>query len=74
MVTYTPPKPIGPPFRSGEIVEVCDSNLSPMSEERVVYAGKKVVRLEGGRRFRASDGYWIGENGIWPFPSIRHKS
>jgi hypothetical protein len=32
------------------------------------------VRLDDGRRFRPSDGYWIGDNGIWPFPSIQHDN
>ena len=72
-MTYVVPKPIRKPFTRGEIVEVCDRDMRVMECEKVVYAGKEVIRLEGGRRFRATDGWWIGENGTWPFPSIRHK-
>lgn len=71
-ITYKPPLQIRRPFVRGEIVEVVDRNLLMMERERVVYAGPRVVRLAGGRRFRASDGWWIGESGTWPFPSIRH--
>ena len=71
---YTVPKPIENPFVAGEIVEVCSRDLRPMSEVRVAYAGKRMIRLDDGRRFRASDGWWIGSNGVFPFPSIRHKT
>jgi hypothetical protein len=50
-----------------------DRDLVAMSVQRVVYAGKRIVRLDCRRRFRSSDGWWVGENGIWPFPSIRHQ-
>ena len=69
---YKVPKPIKTPFVTGEIVEVCDRKMNVMSLEKVKRAGPKVVALVGGRRFRASDGYWIGDTGCWPFPSIRH--
>lgn len=72
MLTYKRPGPIGKSFTRGEVVEVCDRNLRVMGIGKVVYAGKRVVRLNDNRRFRASDGWWIGENGTWPFPSIRH--
>lgn len=71
-LTYTPPRPPDRPFKTGQLVEVCDRDLSPMSVVKVHRAGKRVVRLVDGRRFGAVDGWWIGENGTWPFPSIRH--
>lgn len=70
---YTPPKPIERPFVVGEIVEVCDRDLKAISEVQVKYAGKKIVRLVDGRTFRATDGYWLGDE-AYPFPSIRHKA
>jgi len=73
-LTYKLPEPLNRPFRRGDRVEVCDRDLRVMDVESVVYAGKKVVRLFGGRRFRASDGWYIGTNGTWPFPSIRHAN
>jgi hypothetical protein len=73
MSTYRVPEPIGLQFTKGEFVEVCDRDLSVMSIKKVIYAGKSVVRIADNRRFRASDGWWIGRNGIWPFPSIRHQ-
>lgn len=72
-MTYKVPRPIRRPFETGEIVEVCDRDLLVMSCEKVARAGKRVVRLEHGRTFRASDGWYIGNHGTWPFPSIRHK-
>jgi hypothetical protein len=72
-LTYTPPAPLTKPFKTGEVVEVCDRDLSVMSEEKIARAGKKVIHLVGGRTFRASDGWWIGSERAWPFPSIRHK-
>jgi hypothetical protein len=72
-MTYTPPKKLRKPFVKGEIVAVCDRDLKPMSYERIVAVSKSRVKLEGGRSFRTSDGWWIGANGTWPFPSIRHS-
>lgn len=71
MITYQVPEELPRKFRRGDRVEVCDRDLSPMSLQRVVYAGTKIVRTSCGRRWRASDGWWIGSNGTWPFPSIR---
>ena len=70
---YKVPATITRPFRRGDLVEVCDRDLVAMSTQRVVYVGKRIVRLDCRRRFRSSDGWWVGENGIWPFPSIRHQ-
>lgn len=71
-LTYTPPKPVRKPFETGQIVDVCDRDLKTMSQVKVRRSGKKVTTLVDGRRFRSDDGYWIGETGVWPFPSIRH--
>lgn len=72
MLYYTPPEPVRRPFKSGEVVEVCDRDLEPMSQVKIKRAGKQVIRLVDGRRFRAFDGWYMGSNGTWPFPSIRH--
>lgn len=71
-MTYTTPLPIQTPFKAGETVEVCNRDLVAMSRVKVTRAGIKVVRLVDGRRFRASDGWYIGVGGAYPFPSIRH--
>lgn len=71
-LTYTVPKPIRRPFETGEIVEFCDRDLKVLSELKIVRAGKRIVRVEDGRTFRATDGWYVGEQ-AWPFPSIRHK-
>lgn len=73
MLTYKVPLSFRKPFKTGEVVEVCDRDLISMSDVKIKRAGKKVIRLVDSRTFRASDGWWIGENGTWPFPSIRHK-
>lgn len=69
---YTVPKPIRRPFVRGEIVETCDRDLSTMGTQRVVYAGKRIVRTACGRRWCAKTGWWMGEHRAYPFPSIRH--
>lgn len=72
-LTYKVPKPIISPFQTGEFVDVCDRDLKTMSRVKIKRAGKKVIRLVDGRTFRASDGWWIGDDRAWPFPSIRHS-
>lgn len=71
---YLVPKTIRKPFVTGEVVEVCDRHLNEMGHVKIKRAGPKVVALEDGRRFRSSDGWWIGETRAWPFPSIRHMT
>jgi len=71
-LTYKVPKQIKTPFVKGEIVETCDRSLNTMDRVMVVKVTKRVVTLEDGREFRAEDGWWIGEDRAWPFPSIRH--
>jgi len=73
MTYLTPTKP-KKRFKRGDAVQVMNGDHSVCGDNhRVVRAGKKVVRIEDGRRYRASDGWWIGSNGIWPFPWLRHK-
>lgn len=68
---YVPPKKLKRPFKRGDRVQVVDRMGVPFDTiHRVRYAGKRVVRIDDGRRYRASDGWWIGENGAWPFPSL----
>jgi hypothetical protein len=69
-MTYVLPKRLRRPFKRGDIVETCHSDLSKMGTQKVVYAGKKIVRTDDGRRWRASDGWYVGWR-AWPFPSIR---
>lgn len=73
ILTYKVPKPIKSPFVKGEIVEACDRDLIVMEEVKVVYAGKRVIRTNCGRTWRATDGHWVGTEQTFPFPSIRHK-
>ncbi len=71
-LTYQVPPKLKRPFRVGEVVAVCDRNGEPMSQLVVARAGKKVIRLrDDDRQFRASDGWWIGDERAWPWPSIR---
>lgn len=71
---YTPPEPPTTPFVTGQMVEVCDRDLKSMGQVKVKRAGPRVVTLVDGRQFRATDGWWIGDDQSWPFPSIRHPS
>ncbi len=70
-LTYKVPPKLRKPFVAGQFVEVCDRNHDVMSVVKVVYAGKRIVRLNDGRTFRATDGWYVGLE-AWPFPSIRH--
>lgn len=71
-LTYRVPPKIIKPFAVGEIVAICDRDGAIISRAKVKTAGKKVIRLASDlRSFRASDGYWIGEDGFYPFPSLR---
>jgi hypothetical protein len=72
-ITYKPPKRLRKPFVRGQMVEVCDRDLNPeRTQRKIVRVGKLITVTDCGRRWRTSDGWWIGENGTWPFPSIRH--
>ena len=71
-LTYKVPRSIKTPFTTGETVDVCNRDLETMSQVKVRRAGPRVVTLVDGRQFRATDGWWIGEDRAWPFPSIRH--
>lgn len=57
-------KTLGParPFVHGETVSIIDSRGDVVGTERVKRAGKKVIVTKCGRRWRASDGLWIGED------------
>jgi len=71
-MTYIEPTELTRPFKRGDRVQVMNGDHSICgANHRVVYAGKKVVRIEDGRRYRATDGWWIGANGTWPFPWLR---
>lgn len=71
-MTYIEPPPLPRPFVRGDTVQVMNRDHTPcQGVHRVVYAGKKVVRIEDGRRYRATDGWWIGDTAAWPFPWLR---
>lgn len=72
-MTYIEPPQLQRPFKRGDSVQVMNRDHTICgTDHRVVYAGKNVVRIEDGRRYRATDGWWIGSNGTWPFPWLRH--
>jgi hypothetical protein len=71
--TYKMPPPIMRPFQRGEMVNVRDSQLEVIGVQKVVRAGKRVVRTDCGRSWEATSGWWIGEFQAWPFPSIGHQ-
>lgn len=71
---YTHPEPPNKPFVTGQLVDVCDRDLKTMSQVKVKRAGPRVVTLVDGRQFQAKDGWWIGDEQAWPFPSIRHPT
>ena len=74
-LTYQMPPRLRRPFRVGEVVSICDRSGDVMGKFVVAKAGAKVIRLRADdRRFRASDGWWIGESGVWPFPSLRQET
>lgn len=73
-MTYVEPDPLTRPFKKGDIVQVMNSDGSVCGDDhKVVYVGKKVVRIEDGRKYRATDGWWIGNHGAYPFPWLRLK-
>lgn len=37
----------------------------------IVYVGTFVVRIKDGRRFRVKDGWFLGETGCFPFPTLK---
>jgi len=71
-MTYKSPPHLKRPFRRGDWALVMNGDGTVCGGPyTVVYAGKKVVRLRDGRRYRASDGWWIGSSGVFPFPWIK---
>lgn len=69
-------KPTAPdrPFKKGDFVEVMNGDHSICGGPyRVTHAVKSFARIADGREFRQSDGYWIGNNGAYPFPWLRHQ-
>lgn len=69
--TYKPHVPPPRPFAKGDIVEVIDSQGFNCGAVKVIYAGKKLVRVSGGRSYLQSDGRWFVDGRSWPFPWIR---
>jgi len=58
------------PFVKGDEVVILDSRAIACGKQRVVRANSKVVVTDCGREWRQGDGWWIGNNGTWPFPTI----
>lgn len=71
-LTYVIPTKPSRSFVRGDIVDVMDREGLVISTRRVVRAGKRVAVTDCGRRWN-QNGYWIGENGSWPFPWIKHS-
>ena len=68
---YKPHEPPRRPFAKGDIVHLIDSQGSDCGALKVIYAGKKIVRVNGGRRYLQNDGRWFADGRPWPFPWIR---
>jgi hypothetical protein len=71
-LTYIPPTRPSRPFKTGDIVDTMDREHGRMETVKVVRATRYYVRTSCGRRWTYL-GYWVGENGVWPFPWIRHS-
>lgn len=69
---YTIPKPILKPLKRGDLVDVMSRDGMRLSTRRVVRAGPRVVVTDCTRRWRATDGRWIGDR-VYPFPWIRRS-
>ena len=69
--TYKPHEPPLRPFAKGDIVHLIDSQGFDCGPLKVIYAGKRIVRVSGGRRYLQNDGRWFADNRAWPFPWIR---
>jgi hypothetical protein len=71
-LTYVVPTNPRRAFKRGDIVDVMDRECKRMSSQRVTFARKNFIVTECGRHWN-QDGWWIGENGTWPFPWIKHS-
>lgn len=70
-LTYKTPETPHRPFAVGDVVDVLDRNHAVISQQRVVLASGRIVGTECGRLWK-QNGWWMGEDQAWPFPSIRH--
>lgn len=72
-LTYVVPDDPPRPFQTGDVVEVMDRRGVVIGEQRVTKAADDLVTTDDKRNW-TSDGWWLGENGAYPFPWIRLKS
>lgn len=70
-LTYIEPEAPSRPFAKGDTVEVLDREHKVLGTQQIVRVNKASVETDCGRRWR-KDGWWIGSEQAWPFPSIRH--
>lgn len=72
-MTYKEPVKPKRPFRRGDAVQVMNRDHTVCGGPYMVKSvTKKVATIEDGRKYQQANGYWIGENGAWPFPWLRH--
>jgi hypothetical protein len=61
------------PFRVGETVLVLDREGKVISRQTVKRINKRTVETGCGRLWSLA-GEYVGDNGVWPFPSITPES
>lgn len=68
---YQPHEPPPRPFAKGDIVELIDSTGFNCGRLKITRAGKRLVSVADGRRYKQNDGRWFADGRAWPFPWIR---
>lgn len=58
------------PFQRGLLVSLRRSDNTEITKMRIVRTTKHFAILIDGTKYRKSDGFWVGESGIFPFPRI----
>ncbi len=69
---YVLPKKPRKSFKKNDIVDTFDRLGIKMETVKVISVTKKLVVTSCGRSWD-QDGWWIGTNGTWPWPFIRHS-
>lgn len=71
-LTYVAPTKPSRPFKRGDIVDVMDRDGKRLSTYKITHASKRRVLTDCGRSWDQR-GWWLGANGSYPFPWIRHS-